>query len=448
MSEPVQQSFVTWFFKSRAKTVAANFGWQLVTKAVTTLLALAAAGFVARSLGPDGLGLYRNGQAVAGLLAALGMVVSNQVLIHRILSKPEQEGAIFGSALWLSGVGGLLALAAACVIPWQIAGHDARLVVVAACAYFPIMFMVPVAGWFESRMAGRVLAMSQMAGMTLTRTWEIGCSLLGFGVAAFALSYPAGLVLMSSLVAWQYWRWNGPWKTLQWNTGHGRDLALSSAPWMGANFIAQFQGRCELFFLTGLAGVAAGGLFSAANEVLQPFMIIPGFLLSSLFPSIVRSYASDHALGQARMEQYLRLSAGLGLVLAGGICLGAPLAARWIYGSGFETVTPTLRLLAWILVPVYLAAPCNAWMVKENLGWLAALFTAGGLVFNITLDLLLIPRFGVQGAAVAAPLGALLTTILLPSLHPRTRYLAMTQVRALLYPVPNLKAIMNRTADV
>ncbi|WP_075088526.1 hypothetical protein [Verrucomicrobium spinosum] len=87
-------------------------------------------------------------------------------------------------------------------------------------------------------------------------------------------------------------------------------------------------------------------------------------------------------------------------------------------------------------------------MVKENLGWLAAIYSVAGLLLTVAIDLTLIPVAGAIGAAIATPLAAVLIGTALPLLHGRTRWLAATQWRALLWPIPDLQAIIpkeNRT---
>lgn len=442
MGSTPTSSFLEWFRTSKGTTVVANIGWQVATKGVTMLLALVAAGFVARSLGPEGMGYYRNGQAVAGVLASFGLLVSQQVLIQRMLTHPEREGRYLGSAMVLVGGGGLVAMAVAFLVPWEFEGKDVRPVVMAATSYFVILFMVPMAAWFESRMAGRILAISNMGGLALTRAWEIGCAMLGAGVVAFSFSQPLGMVLMSFLVVVAYRRRSDRPARLQWASVAGRDLFWASLPWAGLGVVNHVQLRCELFFLTGFHGAAAGGQYSAANELIQPFLVIPAFLMSSLFPSVVRSYASDHALGEARLIQYLRLSAALGMVCALGIALAGPFAAHLVYGEKFDAVAPMVRLLAWYLVPAFLATPCVAWMVKEDLGWLAAVYSVCALGLTVLVDLLLIPAWGATGAAMATPVAALLSGGALPWMHRRTRWLAAKHWQALLWPVPDLHAIV------
>ena len=420
----------------------ANVGWQFTTKVVTTLLALAAAGFVARRLGPEGLGLYRNTLALAGLLASFGLLVSQQVLIQRMLRFPEREGQYLGTAMRIVGGAGLVVLAVAMAVPWQFDGTNARWMVVAAASYFLVFFMVPMAAWFESRMEGRMLAMSNMAGLLLTRSWEIGCSILGAGVLVFAFSQSLGLILMSVIVAFIFIRRRKASLKLSWNSGVARDLIFASLPWAGLGIVNHAQLRSELFILTYLKGAAAGGQYSAASELMQPLLVVPGFLMSSLFPSVIRSYASDHALGQARMVQYVRLSAALGIGCSLGLALFGPTLAHLVYGSRFDAVAHLIRIIAWYVVPAFLAAPCVAWMVNENLGWLAAVYSVAGLVITVCLDLLLIPPFGVVGAAVASPLAGLVIGAVVPLCHPRTRWLAFTQWRALVWPVPDLHAIV------
>lgn len=441
------QSLRSWLMRSRAGLVMSNVAWQIATKCTTSLLALAAAGFVARGLGPEGLGVYRNAQAGATLLAALGAVISNQVLIQRMLKSPAREGAYLGTAMMLAGAGGLAALLIATLIPWQFGQESARFAVIVAAAYFPILFMVPLAAWYESRLAGRVLAVCNTAGMAITRAWEIGCALLSAGVVAFCFSQTAGYLLMSMLVLAHYRRVRSPDLTLSWDANAARDLAAASLPWLLLAFVTQTQSRCELFMLTALLGTKTAGHYSAAGEFLQPFLFVPAMLLSSLFPSVVRSYAADPKLGAARIQQYLRLSVCLSAGCAICISVAAPWLTRWIYGSGFAETAPILRILAWMLVPTFLSAPCQAWLVTQNLGWTAVMMALAGLLVCGALDWILIPKLGTVGAAITATAGLLPVNLTICLLNPKTRILGRLQLKALIWPVPSLRAIMPISAS-
>ncbi len=442
LSPLLPRAFRDWFFGSRGIKVLQNVAWQVATKGLTTLMGVAAAGWVARSLGPEQLGIYRNVQVMSGLIAGLVVLVSNQVLIHRLLSRPDREEAILGTAIAVSGIGGLVGLGVALSLPWVFGEGHGPWLALAGCAHFPILFMLPFAGWFESRMAGRVLATSNLAGMVVTRGWEISCAFLATSLVLFAYSTSAGLALMSAIVLYRYRQWGGRFRRLSFDRDIARDLISASIPWIAWTFVAQAQTRCEFILITSMLGKAAAGTYSAAADIIQPLVIIPAFLLSALYPSIVRSYAADHAFGQIRMQQYLRLSVALGVGASLLLSALGPWLADLVYGERFAESAQLVRLLAWTLLPAFLLPPSQAWMVKENLGWMACGVALLGLLVSAGINVLLIPHFGLAGAALTAASSFLLGYLGVCWAFPKTRTLARMQLKALAWPFPSLMALM------
>ena len=438
-------AFRDWFLRSRGIKVLQNIGWQLVTKGMTTLMGLAAAGWVARSLGPEQLGAYRNIQVMSGLIAGLVVLVSNQVLIHRLLSRPELENRIMGTAVGLAGIGGLVGLGVALACSGAFGAENGAWLAIAGCAHFPLLFMLPFAGWFESRMAGRVLATSNLAGMVVTRTWDITCAHLAASLIAFSYSTSAGLALMSAIVLWRYRKWGGHFQGLCFDRAIARDLIAASIPWIAWTFVNQAQTRCEFIMIAALLGKGSAGTYSAASDIIQPLVIIPAFLLSALYPSIVRSYAADHAFGQVRMQQYLRLSVALGVGASLALSLLGPWLAALVYGERFAESANLVRILSWTLLPAFLLPPSQAWMVKENLGWMACGVAFLGLSVSAACNYLLIPHFGLVGAAATASGSFLIGYLGICALFPRTRPLALMQVKALGWPFPSALALVPTT---
>ncbi len=112
----------------------------------------------------------------------------------------------------------------------------------------------------------------------------------------------------------------------------------------------------------------------------------------------------------------MRSSASLALavVLGGVAALGArgP-SSRSFFGSRYAAAAPPLQILAGGALFVFATWILHAAAISTNLDRRLLLTTAIGLGANVALNIVLIPRYGISGAAWATVLAEGLTVLLL-----------------------------------
>jgi O-antigen/teichoic acid export membrane protein len=145
------------------------------------------------------------------------------------------------------------------------------------------------------------------------------------------------------------------------------------------------------------------GLYQAASQSAILFGIILGAFGTIFMPMIVDLY---HRKELERLDELFKVSTKWGLYLSLPLFLVLWFAPAevlaGIFGAGFEAGAPTLKILAvaqLINVSTGTVGPMLI-MTGHQKQWLA--ISASMLVLNLALSTLLIPRFGISGAAVAS----------------------------------------------
>jgi O-antigen/teichoic acid export membrane protein len=193
-----------------------------------------------------------------------------------------------------------------------------------------------------------------------------------------------------------------------------RALARGALPLLGVGLLVRLYLRSDtllLFFLRGESDVA---LYSAAYKLMEAWFFLPAAFLGAVFPFLARTHSPREmsAPFRAACEESVRLLALLGIPLAAGTTvLAGPLTA-WLYGPTYTDSALYLQILIWAAALIFwnstLPAALNATgHERASLGVLGA-----GLVFNLTGNLLLIPRWGALGAALMTLLTEMLSTTL------------------------------------
>ncbi|RLJ03958.1 MAG: hypothetical protein DRP08_02680, partial [Candidatus Aenigmatarchaeota archaeon] len=182
-------------------------------------------------------------------------------------------------------------------------------------------------------------------------------------------------------------------------------LALSSVIWV-------IYYRIDVVMLSMMIGDAEVGLYSAAYKLCEPLSLIPGALMTSLFPVMSASFKTS----RGKLEQSYRLSFKYLLIITLPIAIVVSLLSdkiiMMIYDAEFAGSAIALKILIWGLVFASGNAIFRNLLTaigKQKLGTYITALCAFG---NIILNFILIPRMSYTGASIASVMTAILTFIM------------------------------------
>lgn len=173
-----------------------------------------------------------------------------------------------------------------------------------------------------------------------------------------------------------------------------------------ANLFMFFNYRLDTFFVNFYSGATEVGLYSTGVGVAELIWYIPNAISGALFPkSSSMSKETSARLTAQVARQSLVVAAGLTIVSA----LIGPLVIPFFYGIDF---LPSVKPFLWLL-PGILGITLSK-IVSANLAGIGkpqyATYSSGiTIVITVVLDILLIPPYGIVGAAIASSIAYLLS---------------------------------------
>ena len=186
------------------------------------------------------------------------------------------------------------------------------------------------------------------------------------------------------------------WPALGWPVSNAKELpALALITVALAGF-----SRIDISCLRWL-GVAAAdiGSYFAAERIIATTCMLPGFLAIAALPVFSRPEDDGHG-GTVRRLRVILFAAGCvaGLVL---YVWGGPLI-RLIYGAKFSDASRPLGWLGMALPFMFINHISLISLIADKRCWHAAFAAFTALLLNVLVDWILIPRFGIFGAAMGA----------------------------------------------
>jgi O-antigen/teichoic acid export membrane protein len=163
--------------------------------------------------------------------------------------------------------------------------------------------------------------------------------------------------------------------------------------------------RMDQWFTGSISGQRELGYYSVAVAWAEGLFFLPTALAAVQRPDVVRSTAGVAAAGAAAV---FRAAVLLTVPIALGLFLLAPLLCGGVFGDQFAAATDDLRLLIPGGFGIVALKILGSALTAQGHPTLESLAIGVAFVATIVLDVLLIPRWGGEGAAVASSTAYLL----------------------------------------
>jgi O-antigen/teichoic acid export membrane protein len=191
----------------------------------------------------------------------------------------------------------------------------------------------------------------------------------------------------------------------RFNRGVCKNLFVFVGPLTLTYGLALLLASADQFFAQAMLGAAAGGLYGAVTGLANRSIVLVFSGISMLmFPLSVRALEHQGQLAcQQQERQGLELLFAAALPTAAFLIFAAPHAVQVLLGPDYRAAA--LSLLPWIVVATFINRMAvdvfdHAFYLAQRTGLLFATLVPATIV-SIACNLVLLPRFGILGAALA-----------------------------------------------
>jgi len=391
---------------------ARSFFQTLVTQLVTSALAVVSGIFITRLLGPEGKGMYALLQADINLLVLVLGVSLPAAIVFYVANGRLALGRLLTITLGAHALGTVAAAAIVVglrstrmrdvFLPPSTASWWHEIYI--AAAFLLVSLCATISAIFQGRRAFRLVNV-------------VSLIVAGVGVVVYGSLYvwrvkgphpPIDRVLAASLALYgmtaTLWMALYAWRVGVW-PDRVRDLRRDVQDLWGyltithvASLIQFLNYQLDVWLVGYFWNETELGFYATAVGTAQLLWLIAQPIASVLFPYIS---SGDESESRAAFELGSRVCFSLTLLLSLVMVALAELLIPAVYGQAFSPSVASLRiLLPGVLVgsvtKVFAAFIAARGGVRYNL-----IGSVVGVAFTLVLDLMLIPRWGGRGAAVA-----------------------------------------------
>jgi len=389
MSEPLRVG---------ARRVTFDVAVQIVARAVNLALGVVVTLVLVHALGSRSFGLWSTLFAITQIATSFGELGLSQIAISRAASEPDRESEWLGSLLSLRLVLAVPITVVSIVAVFLIvSSHEGRL----AGTLLSLVMLVGAAGTLGVVFQLRVRNHVTMAILTLNSVvWGVGVlavALLSGGIVAFAAVFLATSVFTTTLTAALASR--AAAVRLHGSQRLWRPMLRVGLGLGAAGVLVTLYVRLDQILVFEIAGAHQAGLYAADYRLLDQIQFIPSSVMTTLFPLIAAAYPAH----RARVRELLQMTAEYltmaSLPLLAFTIVAAQPIVTLLFGRQFAAAAPALPILAGAFVSISFGYLVGNMVVILELQRLFLRYAALGVVINVVLNLVFIPRHGFLAAA-------------------------------------------------
>ncbi len=426
--------------------VAVNSAWLIGDKVIRLGLNLIITVWLARHFGPEGFGVWNFAIAFVALFGVFAVLGMDGIIVRELVTDKVDAGRILGTALVMRLAAAIIAATAAVGAACWIRGVGDITTLLVASNSLTLVFQSSqiIEYHFQAEMRARAAVVAANIAFLVTAVLRLGLLAMGAPMAWFGLSLVIEAMLAACLLTYAYRR---DAKHARWSFSLplAKRLLGQSWPLLLSGFAVMAYMRIDQVMLAMMLNDHTVGVFSAALRVAEVWYFIPMAITAAAFPRMLERRAADPVAFQRYTQTLYDCMAWLGLAVA----VFASLSARWLipllYGQEYAQSATILSIQIWAGIAVAMSYVHGRWLLAEGLQKYGLYYTLSAAVVNISLNFLLIPKYGAVGAAwstLAAQIGVL--PIQLFFKKARRNFLMMLNVATA--PVRVLQAVSNDLA--
>lgn len=397
-----------------------NVAWILGDKVGRIAVGVLVTGRIAATLGPEQYGTL----ALCMSLLALSLIVVQFGTDKATLIELSQDGrsdgerlSVIGTALLgraaIGAVFGLGLLAAGLALGQ---GHEFHLLLF-ILALVPLLQSAEVLDlWFASRSESRYSTWGRQMALASATILRVGLLLAGADLIWFVAAIAFESLLVAGLLL-LFARRRGGLGRLRARSDIARRLLDNSWPFLVSAVFVYAYSRFDQLLVEALLGREALGHYAAVLTMSTPTLyVIPMAICTSLVPHVSAQRSTDGS--EFRMLFAVVAWTSLAAVLM--IVAAAPVLVPLVFGHQYVDAVPVLQWHALGLMGAGLGLVQSYWLSAMGKSQAMIAKTAIGAVIGLLGNLLLLPRYGIVGAAWSAVLAETLSALALPLIYRRT----------------------------
>ena len=406
-----------------------NTSWLMIGKIVQIALTFITTTCIARYLKPEQYGMIGHTFAYVSFFVQVCALGTNEIIVKELVNNKKKNDEIVGTIILFRLIASFCSIAILYFAVVYIENSEI-LVTLTMLQALSLMFQSfeSITYYFQSKLFADKVAVINIVAYTLSALFRIFGLISNKNVNWFAFAVSLDYILVAVFLLYFYFK-DGNRIKISFETG--KLILKNSWHYLFANVLVVIYSQVDKLFLSSRLGEDAVGLYSAATQICNAWPFILVAIIDSSTPIIIDLYNKNKDAFKKRIKQLYAAIFYIGFIVAILITIFARPIIFIMFGNDYLPSVSALRIVCWNTIFAYFGVSRTIWMQCNNKMSYEKLLALIGAVTNIFLNLLLVNKLGINGAAISFTLTQFITNFVAVYLIKDTRENALLLIDAI-----------------
>ena len=394
---------------SQVQTIFKNMSWLMISQIIASICGFIWTILMARYLGVSDYGVFGFAVSLTGILAiTVDLGISTHIVRH-VATDYESAPKYLGNAIPLKSIFSIGTLILTLIILILMKSNE---VVITVTLLFTIEMIIKsyvnlFNGSFQAFEQGKyqgigntLLNIILLAFILITIYSDLG--LYGIGVSYILAN------LIALIYVYYVFNKNIAKPKFELDIEFCNKITLFSIPFAITGFLYMIYYSIDMVMLTSMVGNYATGIYNATYKLISVLTLFYTVYTAVIFPVMSRFFKDDETMLLISFEKSIKYLMLVIIPLAVATVFYSTDIIHLIYGHEYDAASSVLSILIWTVCLLFISGACNTLLNASHKEVTVTKIYAVAAVFNIVLNLFMIPALSYNGAAITTVLSDIL----------------------------------------
>ncbi len=389
-----------------------NTSWMFAGRIFSLGVSFFVGIYIARYLGPTNYGLMNYAISFVGLFAFIASLGIESIIKREIVKNPSEKSSILGTGLVIKIIGALMAILTSIVTSYFINPDPLVIGIVLLFSVSYIFYAFDIFSiYFESQAQSKYPVIITIGSTAIGAIVKMIIIFMGYGIIWLIATYLLEALLIACGLIFIYKFKGYSFSVLTFRSDIARQILKDSWPLMLSGFAVNIYMRIDQVMINNYLGSTEVGVYAAAVKLSEAWYFIPTLIGASVSPAIINSLKVSEEVFEERLLKLYSLMAGLSVLIAITITFTSHWLVQALFGEPYTAASTVLKIYIWAGLAVFLGVSIGYFLLAKNLTKISFYSTTLGVISNVILNIILIPKLGINGAAIATVISYSITTL-------------------------------------
>ena len=384
------------------KSFRNNVSWVFFGNLLYAIFAFFLNIFVARFLSKEDYGTINYIASWISFFNAFAVLGINNVINKYLDENTEKSNEYINSAMFARIISSILSIILLTFLMFIIEHGNISIIYITLIYSLSFVFEIGqvLIYWFRYKREAKIVAIMRLIAFLISAIVKMLAVLLFENIYLYTFGIVLETLLFSLLLIYKYRKEYT--NKIKISKDKIVRILKTSYPFISASLLITIYAQTDKIMLKKMLSTSDVASYSVAVTIAGLMATFASAIIEGYRPEIISCFRTNKEMYFRRLRQLYCFIFWLCMCYGIFITIFSKYVILLLYGEKYLSSISALSIIVWYTSFSYFGVVNNLYMVAENKERYVQITTLTGAITNILLNLLLIPKYGIVGAAIAS----------------------------------------------